>query len=49
VADITKARELGFQPRTPFKEGVQRTVKWWTDARLKAEEAALAATRGPSA
>jgi UDP-glucuronate 4-epimerase len=31
-ADLTKARHLlGYDPKTPFEEGVRRFVAWWTE------------------
>jgi len=32
VADITKARRvLGYNPRTPFDEGVKKTIQWYSE------------------
>lgn len=32
VGDSTKARtELGWQPRIPFEQGIEKTVEWWKD------------------
>ena len=32
--DVTRARELfGFEARTPFREGLERTVAWYRTAR----------------
>jgi UDP-glucose 4-epimerase len=31
VADITKAKEaLGFDPKVAFKDGIQKSVEWYT-------------------
>ena len=31
VADITKAREmLGYDPKVSFKDGIQKSVEWYT-------------------
>lgn len=31
VADITKAKELlGYDPKTPFRDGIQKSVEWYT-------------------
>ena len=31
IADITKARELlGYDPKTPFRDGIQKSVEWYT-------------------
>lgn len=33
-ADVSRAgQELGYQPRTPFEEGLKRFVSWYRDAR----------------
>lgn len=33
VLDVTKAgQELGWRPRTGFKEGLRRTIDWWRSA-----------------
>jgi dTDP-glucose 4,6-dehydratase len=38
--DISRAREtLGWEPRTPVREGLQRTVSWFTQTREHAGEA----------
>ena len=29
VADITKIKGLGFQPKTPLETGVKKTVDWF--------------------
>ena len=36
VADITRAKErLGFQPKVPLKEGLQRTIEWYKQNKNK--------------
>jgi UDP-glucuronate 4-epimerase len=31
-ADVTRAREdLGYEPRVPFEEGIDRFVRWWRE------------------
>lgn len=43
-ADITKARtELGWEPKTPFGEGVRRTVEWYLANRAWAKDVDLGA------
>ena len=35
-ASVTKARDLlGYEPRTPFKEGIQRFVDWYRQASVR--------------
>lgn len=53
VADASRARRLlGWSPRTPFEDGVRRTVEWYFSAREPAEviklisEGGLIAARG---
>jgi hypothetical protein len=32
-ADISKARELlGYDPKTPFEEGIRKTTEWYKEA-----------------
>ena len=32
-ADISKARELlGYDPQTPFSDGIAKLVKWYNEA-----------------
>jgi UDP-glucuronate 4-epimerase len=36
-ADVTRARQLlGYDPRTPFREGVRRFVEWFREERRAA-------------
>src|SRR5262249_37187539 len=40
AADLTRTRSLlGWEPATSFKEGLDRTVRWYVDARDRAEVA----------
>ena len=42
LADISRAtKELGYQPRAQFHEGLQKTVAWYLEEKEKAEPAAL--------
>lgn len=36
--DITRARALGWEPRIDLREGLRRTIAWYTDARPAAVE-----------
>ena len=37
-ADISKARELlGYDPKTPFSEGIAKLVKWYNESRPSIE------------
>ena len=37
-ADISKARELlGYDPKTPFSEGIAKLVKWYNASRPSIE------------
>jgi GDP-L-fucose synthase len=29
LLDITRIRELGWQPKTPLREGIAQTYKWF--------------------
>ena len=29
--DITKLKNLGFNPKIPFKEGLKKTAKWYDE------------------
>jgi len=31
LVELKRAREFGFQTRTPFPEGLARTVESWTE------------------
>lgn len=44
LADISRAtKELGYQPRAQFHEGLQKTVAWYLEEKSKTEIAALQA------